>query len=254
MYHSIELTDNHATDFGGGIYAYRSDIQFKPEQNQRSEITKNTASNGGAVCAIASNIHISNTYMEVSSNIAKVNGGAIYLEQNSKIYVQKHELEIRNTELKVRMDFTSNSAENGGAIFVADNTNNGVICQRANTEIYQTECFLQTLGLYMYQQDFYLVYNSNYINIFFSNNTAHQSGSDIYGGLLDRCTINQNAELVRLYPEFKNSSGFDYVKTTTQIEQITDYNKYYYQTPGTDNFIANISRSDVNGLISSDAV
>ena len=189
--------------------------------------------------------------MEVSSNIAKVNGGAIYLEQNSKIYVQKHELEIK---LTVRMDFTSNSAEKGGAIFVADNNNDGVICQGANTEIYQTECFLQTLGLYMYQQDFYLVYNSNYINIFFSNNTAHQSGSDIYGGLLDRCTINQNAELVRLYPEFKNSSGFDYVKTTTQIEQITDYNKYYYQTPGTDNFIANISRSDVNGLISSDAV
>ena len=59
VYHSIELTDNHATDFGGGIYAYQSDIEFKPEQTQRSKITKNTASKGGAVCAIASNIHIS---------------------------------------------------------------------------------------------------------------------------------------------------------------------------------------------------
>ena len=77
MYHSIELTDNHATDFGGGIYAYQSDIQFKPEQKQRTKITKNTASNGGAVFAIASNILISNTYMEVNSNIANVNGGAI---------------------------------------------------------------------------------------------------------------------------------------------------------------------------------
>ena len=95
VYHSIELTDNHATDFGGGIYMPIKvhDIEFKPEQTQRSEITKNTASNGGAICAIASNIHISNTYMEVNSNIAKVNGGAIYLEQNAKIYVQKHEPE-----------------------------------------------------------------------------------------------------------------------------------------------------------------
>ena len=154
VYHSIELTDNHATDFGGGIYAYQSNIEFKPEQTQRSEITKNTASNGGAVCAIASNIVISNTYMEVNSNIAKVNGGAIYLEQNSKIYVQKYVPESPDISpmIQVRLDFTSNSAEKGGAIFVADNTNDGVTCQEANTEIYQAECFLQTLRLYRYME------------------------------------------------------------------------------------------------------
>ena len=245
VYHSIELIENHATDFGGGIYAYQSDIEVKPEHKQRSEITKNTASNGGAVCAIASNIHISNTYMEVNSNIAKVNGGAIYLEQNSKIYVQKHEPEDYDTGLQVRLDFTSNSAENGGAIFVADNTNDGVICQGANTEIYQAECFLQTLGLYQSSYS-----HINLINTFFSDNTAYQFGSDIYGGLLDRCTINQNAELVHYFPEFKNLGGFDYVKTTTQIEQITDYSRY--QTP--DYLIENISRSDLQRLISSGAV
>ena len=249
VYHSIELTDNHATDFGGGIYAYQSDIQFKPEQNQRSEITKNTASNGGSVCAIASNILISNTYMEVNSNVAKVNGGAIYLEQNSKIYVQKHEPEYySDAVLKVRLNFTSNSAEKGGAIFIADNTNDGVICQGANTKIYQAKCFLQTLGLHS-SRDYQRI---NLINILFSNNTAHQSGSDIYGGLLDRCTINQNTELVRLSRELKNLNGFDYVKATTQIEQIIDYNKYYNHTP--DYFIGRISRSDVKELISSDAV
>ena len=257
VYHSIELTDNHATDFGGGIYAYQSNIEFKPEQKQRSEITKNTASKGGAVCAIASNIHISNTYMEVNSNIAKINGGAIYLEQNSKIYVRKHAPDNYDTVLNVRLDFTSNSAEKGGAIFVADNTNDGVICQGANTEIYQTECFLQTLALYLS----FAPYNSNYINIFFSNNTAHQSGSDIYGGLLDRCTINQNAELFHLFPELKILSGFDYVKATTQIEQIIDYGPIPCNydsrrncSRNPDYFIENISRSDVKELISSDAV
>ena len=255
VYHSIELTDNHATDFGGGIYAYQSDIEFKPEQNQRSEITENTASNGGAICAIASNIVISNTNMDVNSNIAKVNGGAIYLEQNSKIYVQKHGPEYYSPTEHVSLDFTSNSAEKGGAIFIADNTNDGVICQGANTEIYQTECFLQTLALYQTPQRGF----GNYINTFFSDNTVHQSGSDIYGGLLDRCTINQNAELVINFPKFKNLSGFDYVKATTQIEQIIDYgpilSNYYqgrYQIP--DSFFESISRSDVKTLISSDAV
>ena len=105
VYHSIELIGNHATDFGSGIYAYQSDIEFIPEPNQRSDITKNSAYNDGAVCAIASNIHISNTYMEVSSNIAKVNGGAIYLEQNSKIYVQKHEPEYYIDDVNMNRKF-----------------------------------------------------------------------------------------------------------------------------------------------------
>ena len=215
VYHSIELTDNHATDFGGGIYAYQSDIVFKPEQTKRSKITKNTASNGGAICAIASNILISNTYMKVSSNIAKENGGAIYLEQNSKIYVRKHKPEFRSIGPKVRLVFTSNSAKKGGAIFVADNTNDGAICQGANTEIYQTECFIQTLGLH---QTVVSRRGYNLINTLFSDNTAHQSGSDIYGGLPDRCTINQNAELTHHFQRFKHPSGFDYVKATTKIE------------------------------------
>ena len=261
VYISIELTDNHATEFGGGIYAYQSDVEFKPERKQRSEITKNTASNGGAICAIASNIYISNINMSVNSNVAKDNGGAIHLEQNSKIYVQKHEPENIYTGLKVRLDFTSNSAEKGGAIYIADNTNDGVICQGANTETYQTECFIQTLGLHQtfdkLSNDFIYVL----INTFFTNNTARKSGSDIYGGLLDRCTINQNAELVRSFPNFKNLSGFDYVKATTQIEQITDYSYHsrtYYDTEdisqGVDYLIGTISRSNVKGLISSDAV
>ena len=250
VYHSIELIGNHAIDFGGGIYAYQSNIEFKPEQTQRSEIIKNTASNGGAICAIASNIHISNTYMEVSLNIAKENGGAIYLEQNSKIYVKKYVRE--DIVIQVRLYFTSNSAEKGGAIFVADNTNDGVICQGANTKLYQTECFLQTLGL---QQGNYNI-DFNLINTFFIDNTAHQSGSDIYGGLLDRCTINQNAELVLYFPEFRNLSGFEYVKTTTQFEQIIDYD------PIPCNYGPNLNCSrnpdyfigQVKELISSDAV
>ena len=218
VYISIELLDNNATDFGGGIYAYQSDIEFKPEfRKQRSEITKNTASNGGAICAIASNILISNTDINVNSNTAKINGGALYLEQNSKIYIQKYAREEVHYEPRVRLNFTSNSAEKGGAIYVADHTNDGVICQGANTVIYQAECFIQTLGLH---QSSYEYVRSNIINTFFTNNTAHQSGSDIYGGLLDRCAINPNAEVVHYFPKFKNISGLDYVKAIYNREHL----------------------------------
>ena len=248
VHNDIELKNNHATDFGGGIYAYQSEIGFMPETTQKSEISNNTASNGGAIYAIASSIQISKTYLDFDRNTATANGGAIYLEQNSKIYVQKNVPEDYRHTLNIKLDFTSNSAEKGGAIYVADNTNIGVLCSGANTDSYKSECFLQTLGFSFVSE------TENYINTFFHNNIAHQTGSDIYGGLLDRCTINPIAELLlNTYSplNYMSLGGFDYIKATTQIEQITDYSPRSNQP---DYLIGSISRSDVKRLISSDAV
>ena len=121
--------------------------------------------------------------------------------------------------------------------------------------MYQAECFLQTLGVYSYT-----VQHMNFLNTNFTNNIAHQSGSDIYGGLLDRCTINPLAEINNIATFLTN--GFDYIKAITQIEQIINYgtiigdyvrdNNTYLYIP--DLFVKAISNSDVKGLISSDAV
>ena len=99
---------------------------------------------------------------------------------------------------------------------------------------------------------FFVPSNITYINTFFTNNTAYQSGSDIYGGLLDRCTIDPKAELVYDHPIYEHFYGFDYIKATTQIEQIIDYNQYARSHP--DYLIDNISKLDVLGLISSDGI
>ena len=249
VYHPFELTDNKASEYGGGIYASRSEIEFTSEETQILEITNNTAVNGGALCAIASNIQIFKTSIDFNSNTAIANGGAMYLGQNSKIYLLKNEPDyVRDDNLHVRLNFTSNCAENGGAIFVADNTNDGVLCQGANTEINQAECFIQTLSTYSVVTSA----NFTFINTFFTNNTAYQSGSDIYGGLLDQCTINPGAELLSWFSDYKCSHGFDYIKATTQIEQIIDYSQYARSHP--DYLINNISKSDVIGLISSDGI
>ena len=191
VYHPFELTGNKASEYGGGIYASRSEIEFKSEQTQTVEITNNTALNGGALCAMASNIQISNTFVDFNSNTAITNGGAMYLGQNSKIQLFKNEPDyVRDDNLHVRLDFTSNSAKKGGAIYVAHNTNDGVVCQGANREVNQAECFIQTVRTYS------IVNNTNitYINTFLTNNTALISGSDIYGGLLDRCITYQDQE------------------------------------------------------------
>ncbi len=47
-----------------------------------------------------------------------------------------------------------------------------------------------------------------------TNNTATQSGGDIYGGLLDRCTVSRSAEY------FNSSNGLDYISNT--IESSTE--------------------------------
>ena len=252
VYHPFELTDNKASEYGGGIYASRSVIEFKSEQTQTLQITNNTALNGGALCAIASNIQITNMFVDFNSNTAITNGGAMYLGQNSKIQLFKNKPDyLRDDNLHVRLDFTSNTARKGGAIYVADNSNDGVHCQGANREINQAECFIQTLKTYINLYSFRITF----INTFFTNNTAHQSGSDIYGGLLDRCTINQDAELTLFWTQpydYKTTYGFDYIKATTNIEQIVDYSQHARSHP--EYPFNNISKSDVMGLISSDGI
>ena len=250
VYHPIMLVENKASVYGGGIYASRSKIDFTSEQTQTlaTKILNNTAHHGGALCAIASNIHISNTSVDFISNTAIMNGGAMYLGQNTKIVLHKYKLDcVQDDHLNTRLDLTNNSAEKGGAIYVADNNNIGVLCHGASTEINQEECFIQTVQSYEYFSP-----SSTYINTFFINNTAYQSGSDIYGGLLDRCTINPGAELFKWFPEYTTAFGFDYIKATTQIEQIIDYTPYAKSHP---HYLINvISKSDVVGLISSHGI
>ena len=204
-------------------------------------IKNNIAINGGCICAIASSIQISKISVNFDSNRAIMNGGAMYLGENSKIHLQKVEPDyLEDDNLHVSLEFTNNYAEKGGAMYVTDNTIDGVLCQRANTEIYQAECFIHT----EYRAHTLFIF----INTFFSNNTAHQSGSDIYGGQLDQCTINPTAELL-LDPQLKNTlSGFDYIKGTSQIEHTIDYSQYAKSNP--EFLISNISKSDVIGLIS----
>ena len=244
VYHPLELTDNKASEYGGGIYTFGSEIEFISEHKQALEIINNTARNGGAICAIASHIQISKTSVVFNSNTAMINGGAMYLGQNSKIHLRKtvpdYVRDDRN--FNVRLNFTSNSAEKGGAVYITDNTNDGVLYQGANTEKHQqqAECFIQTSKVAHFSPP-----SITYINTFFTNNTAHQSGSDIYKGLLDRSTIDPTAELVYEHPKYD-------LKLPHKFEHIIDYSQYAISHP--DYLINNISQSDVIGLISLDGI
>ena len=220
--HPIEISQNTA-DYGGGIYAYLSSIEFNSEKvNKQIMITNNNASqSGGGIYAIASTIKISRSHVIIDSNTALVNGGGMCLEQNSRVTLLKHKveeeqyyyhIEIKLFSFEVILKISNNSAQYGGGIFVEDKTAGKGLCSRPATEIASfsfdnRECFIQTIALYELGYQIYSYFTPpNFLNIFLLNNTATISGNAIFGGLFDRCTLNQQAEAKQF-----DSIGLDYI-------------------------------------------
>ena len=92
--HPIGISHNTA-DYDGGIYAFLSSIEFTSEEiNKQIMISNNNArQSGGGICAIASTIKTSRSYVNIDSNTALVNGGGMYLKQNSRVTLLKHNME-----------------------------------------------------------------------------------------------------------------------------------------------------------------
>ena len=99
------------------------------------------------------------------------NGSGLYLEVNANLYILKSYSNEENLLI-----FKEYQATYKGAIYVADNTNSGA-CSPEN------KCFIQTIALY--QKDSSPL---NTKNVYFSGNTAiSEPGTNLFGGLLDRC-------------------------------------------------------------------
>ena len=184
----IKIYQNTAHQDGGEIYAYSSTIIFNTP-NKQSEITNNNAENGGGINVVATTLNLTRSYVNIDSNTANANGGGVYLQQSSKLYLFKNDEEYRTQDQHVKLMINNNSARYGGGIFVADGTESGAcrvgVTDTDDPHIIFADCFIQTIKLYEWSKN-----NSNYFNTFITNNTA-QSGANIYGGLLDRCTISK---------------------------------------------------------------
>ena len=204
------LSNNKAQMFGGAIYAYQSVIDFNYEQRiEKSIIIGNFAGqNGGGICAVASTIKLLNFHVSISSNTALISGGGLFLQENSKLFLLKQEEERRKPN--VWLNLTYNYAGYGGGIFVADNSTAGGPQCRGKESVkdddasVSPDCFIQTFRFYQQTENT----NINIINTFIFNNTA-ESGSALYGGLLDRCTVSTLAEA-----HDKKLSGLQYIKMT----------------------------------------
>ncbi|XP_064389558.1 uncharacterized protein LOC135337558 [Halichondria panicea] len=213
----IKINLNTAQQDGGGIYAHSSRVEFESAlpipSNIRSEIVENIAENGGGIYAVVTYIKLTRSHVNIDSNTASAKGGGLFLRQSSRLYIFKKEYEYVAEKNQSQITYVSllinnNSAQYGGGIFVADDTESSACRGRVTeTGVIQTifeDCFIQTISL---MEPGPII---NHFNTFMTNNTATQSGSDIYGGVLDRCTASQNAE-------YHNSSdGLDYINKTVK--------------------------------------
>lgn len=232
----LTIANNMATESGGGLYLYRSELNHMRES--QLEISGNHAiTKGGGVHAISSSI-IAIYNNQGSDNEEKTltftnnratKGGAIYLEANAKLYVIKKGLRYTQQIQTYAIKFIQNYADFGGAIYVDDDFNSAACNRPYNiTHSDASECFFQVLTFAtksvnksMQLQTIYLEKNRAQTNL---------NGHVLHGGLLDRCTISPSAQVQR-YRHKNFSSGIQYFYSVTSIENSTELQMLVSSSP-----------------------
>ena len=195
---NVTVVNNTAMGSGGGMYLRQSVLTC--QRNSTLMLMGNRAAKkGGGIHAVGSSIKINGTLVErdyaslqfIGNNANK--GGGLHLEMDAKLYILKSKPYTEKYKIVI---FKANSADHGGAVYVSDNG----MC----TFIARRECFFQSLALYNA-----LPSDSVHQSVHFSNNLAISSGRNLYGGLLNRCTINPLAETDSIIVNLNSDSDSD---------------------------------------------
>ena len=221
---NLTFSNNFASESGGGVYLYQSELTC--HHYSTLMLLGNTAgTNGGGVYAFSSNINLRNNKSLASTdlklhfvdNLAE-KGGGVYLEMNSVIYIHRY---APSHEPYPILNFTTNFADYGGAIFNSDNTNFGTCTHFDNkTHSIPHECSIQILSLY----DITSFSNPSLTdmskhNVYFLENNATVSGSSLYGGSLDKCTVSSMAGEDSVVKEDQKNTGLMYLETISDIQR-----------------------------------
>ena len=209
----LGIHNNLATDTGGGVYLYQSTVYFRSIANVVNISNNKAYRRGGGIHAIGSSIilhnlstHHINQSMHLYAMFTAEKGGRVYLEINSRFLTTTGTGNGSQKAIKV-VHFVNNSAsESGGAIFVADNTNEGTCSSIGLSESItaksQSQCFFQ------FSQVDNKECNVKFTDIFSFENNSAQYGPLLFGGLLDRCTMNSFTGVNQCHVQYSNISGY----------------------------------------------
>ena len=216
----LMVFNNTAYSKGGGAYLYQSDLLC---QNQ-CIISGNLGNvSGGGIHAVGSSIIIVGTrtwrpldlgnYSFLVARNKAERGGGLSLKSYSKMYG------VWGNDHFYAVGFVNNSAGYGGAIYVDDESNPDICRSKFSPYEASTHCFLQIL------------FNTPFECVSFVNNHATEAGSSLYGGLLDRCTVNKFSRTQNFINDSHNDlmtpvNGVKYfqaVTGTTELSLIDSY-------------------------------
>ena len=188
---TVLISDNTASQNGGGISTFRSRLTLFGNCTLEGN---RALYNGGGIHAVGSSLTLtlSDTSLVHSLALSRnqaTKGGAIYFEANAHLNIRK--LTNTATAVPLFVNVTNNVAKYGGGFFVADETSTGV-CNSTSSDIQTlgSDCFIQEIDAFEDRPGVKL--HTRVLHM--TNNSAH-SGSNIFGGLLDRCTVSTAASL-----------------------------------------------------------
>ena len=221
------VSNNSASESGGGIYLFLSEL--KCEYNSKIIILGNSAEKGGGAYTIASIVTVVyDSQINFTKNTASMHGGGIYLEVSAKLNIlivresarlKKVNLTLENTMYSLL--FINNSAkEYGGAVYVADETDSGT-CNTTKTYSSASECFLQAIILSNSRMEQNIMaIDSIPAVIKFLNNHAQYRGFNLFGGLLDRCTLSPFTNGRGGLKLFNGTNSFKYFQSLSDVSDV----------------------------------
>ena len=171
--------ENNRASYGGGLYVHNTEFNGSALFNKNS-VTKG----GGGIYASRSTFYLTDNTMIIANNSA-VDGGGVLLSGDSKLYQPPG----------TAIHLISNSAKStGGAIKVEESSPlTYCITTEGNVDASNSDCFFQiqqnTNLLYTFHQFKKLIARLN-VRMYFDNNSAVDTGTDLYGGSVDNCTLN----------------------------------------------------------------
>ena len=190
--------DENTAPFGGGVMASESSLFL----NEMTNIQNNNAIHGGGFIALGSDVYFSG-FTKLQNNFAFISGGGIYTSSASRLYFYEATNFMENSASKggglqltenslcyfsseAELNFIGNHAtENGGAINYEDGKTSAYCLETSPSITATSDCFFQVLT-----DDYLFSLSEITARMNFYNNTADDGGSDVYGGTVDNCKLN----------------------------------------------------------------
>ena len=166
------LFENNRASYGGGLYVHNTVFVGN------AMFTKNSVTEGGGGIYASESIFILIKNITMIIDNSAVHGGGLMLSGNSILFLQPG----------IAIHFISNSARSTGGAIKVEESNTLSYCIPSVTEnlyMIHSDCFFQI-------QPQYIPLNSSYIpnlnhTMCFTNNSAVEAGTDLYGGSIDSC-------------------------------------------------------------------